>query len=107
VYPPGHVEVPLDLSGYFVQSLEFLMLAQAQECVWQKAVLGKAVNPSNAVPDDRKTNHVFHTFIDNYKNGLVAKLASQVRRDRSDRCWFLVLPNASFSSRSLRSMYPD
>jgi programmed cell death 6-interacting protein len=34
-------EVPRDLEEPFVKSLEWLMLAQAQECAWQKAVTGK------------------------------------------------------------------
>ncbi|KAI0775185.1 BRO1-domain-containing protein [Trametes elegans] len=42
-----------ELSEPFVKSLEYLMLAQAQECVWQRAVM------------------------DNYKNGLIAKLAAK------------------------------
>ncbi|KAI0359835.1 BRO1-domain-containing protein [Trametes cingulata] len=45
---------PVEITGAFVKSLEFLMLAQAQECVWQRAVM------------------------DNYKNGLIAKLAAKV-----------------------------
>jgi programmed cell death 6-interacting protein len=32
--------LPLDLSEAFLSALEFLMLAQAQECVWQWAVMG-------------------------------------------------------------------
>jgi programmed cell death 6-interacting protein len=39
---PSDEEVPLDLSGSFISSLEWLMLAQAQECAWQKAVMGKS-----------------------------------------------------------------
>lgn len=31
---------PSDLAEDFVKSLEWLMLAQAQECVWQRAVAG-------------------------------------------------------------------
>lgn len=31
---------PSDLTEDFVKSLEWLMLAQAQECVWQHAVAG-------------------------------------------------------------------
>lgn len=31
---------PLDLTENFIKSLEWLMLAQAQECVWQRAVTG-------------------------------------------------------------------
>ncbi|KAI0749790.1 pH-response regulator [Daedaleopsis nitida] len=47
-------DAPLEFTEPFVRSLEFLMLAQAQECVWQRAVM------------------------DNYKNGLIAKLAAKV-----------------------------
>lgn len=43
-----------ELSESPLRSLEFLMLAQAQECAWQRAV------------------------IDHYKNGLVAKLSAKV-----------------------------
>ncbi|KAM5535914.1 hypothetical protein V8D89_010354 [Ganoderma adspersum] len=50
--PPG--EVPLEFTEPFIRGLEFLMLAQAQECVWQRAVM------------------------DHYKNGLIAKLAAKV-----------------------------
>lgn len=45
---------PSDLTEDFVKSLEWLMLAQAQECVWQLAVA------------------------DHYKNSLIAKLAAKV-----------------------------
>ncbi|KAI0707335.1 BRO1-domain-containing protein [Earliella scabrosa] len=45
---------PLEMTEPFIRTLEFLMLAQAQECVWQRAVM------------------------DNYKNGLIAKLATKV-----------------------------
>lgn len=45
---------PSDLTEDFVKSLEWLMLAQAQECVWQRAVA------------------------DHYKNSLIAKLAAKV-----------------------------
>jgi hypothetical protein len=31
----------MDLTEHFVQSMEWLMLAQAQECVWQRAVIGE------------------------------------------------------------------
>lgn len=34
-------DVPLELSEAFVIGLEFLMLGQAQECVWQRAVMGE------------------------------------------------------------------
>ncbi|KZV63101.1 BRO1-domain-containing protein [Peniophora sp. CONT] len=45
---------PADLSEPFVKALEWLMLAQAQECVWQRAVL------------------------DRMSNGVIARLAAQV-----------------------------
>lgn len=51
--PPDSDEVPLDLSEPFIKSLEWLMLAQAQECSWQMA----------------KINH--------YKNGVIARVAAQ------------------------------
>lgn len=34
-------DIPLDLTEAVVKSFEFLMLAQAQECAWQKAVAGQ------------------------------------------------------------------
>ncbi|TCD68499.1 pH-response regulator protein palA/rim20 [Steccherinum ochraceum] len=46
--------MPLELSEAFIGHLESLMLAQAQECVWQRAVM------------------------DSYKNGVIAKLAKSV-----------------------------
>ncbi|KAF8842107.1 BRO1-domain-containing protein [Paxillus ammoniavirescens] len=52
--PPQAEESPSDLTGPFIQSLEWLMMAQAQECAWQRAVA------------------------DHYKNGLIAKLAAGV-----------------------------
>ncbi|KAN0092781.1 BRO1-like domain containing protein [Tylopilus felleus] len=52
--PPDAEESPLDLTVPFVHSLESLMLAQAQECAWQRAVA------------------------DYYKNSLIAKLAAGV-----------------------------
>lgn len=33
--------MPLELGEAFVGHLEALMLAQAQECAWQRAVMGK------------------------------------------------------------------
>ncbi|KAJ7593046.1 BRO1-like domain-containing protein [Mycena floridula] len=52
VFSPDDEQVPEDLSVSVIHSLEWLMLAQAQECFWQKAKL------------------------DNYKNGLIARLAA-------------------------------
>ncbi|TDL25855.1 pH-response regulator [Rickenella mellea] len=44
---------PVDLSIPFLRGLEYLMLAQAQECAWQRAVM------------------------DQYKNGVIAKLSAK------------------------------
>ncbi|KAI9061298.1 pH-response regulator [Trametes sanguinea] len=44
----------IEFTEPFTKTLEYLMLAQAQECVWQRAVM------------------------DNYKNGLIAKLAAKL-----------------------------
>ncbi|KAJ7066925.1 BRO1-like domain-containing protein [Mycena amicta] len=52
VFSPEDEEKPLDLSVAFVHGLEWLMLAQAQECWWQNAKLS------------------------NFKNQLLAKLAA-------------------------------
>lgn len=52
--PPDIEETPTDLTEPFVKSLMSLMLAQAQECAWQRAIA------------------------DHYKNGLIAKLAAGV-----------------------------
>lgn len=41
VYPPDVEEIPLDLSPGFIKCLEWLMLAQAQECSWQLAKLSE------------------------------------------------------------------
>lgn len=55
VFPPDTKEEPVDLSGPFIKSLQWLMLAQAQECSWQMAKLNQ------------------------YKNGVIARVAIQVR----------------------------
>lgn len=60
-----------ELTESFLHSLEYLMLAQAQECVWQKAVMGK--NP------DRSEFQNLNIKLDHLKNGLVAKLAAKVK----------------------------
>ncbi|ESK88786.1 ph-response regulator protein pala rim20 [Moniliophthora roreri MCA 2997] len=56
IFSPEDEERPLDLSIPFVHALEWLMLAQAQECYWQKARL------------------------DNYKNALISKLAASASK---------------------------
>ena len=62
----------LEFTGAFIESLESLMLAQAQEGVWQKAVLGMcSVTRADAHGRLNRT-------IDNYKNGIIAKLAAKV-----------------------------
>ncbi|KAJ7931480.1 BRO1-like domain-containing protein [Mycena leptocephala] len=45
VFAPDDEELPLDLSESFVLGLEWLMLAQAQECWWQNAKLSNYKNP--------------------------------------------------------------
>jgi programmed cell death 6-interacting protein len=40
VLSPNNEEISSDLSEAFVKGVEFLMLAQAQECSWQLAKLG-------------------------------------------------------------------
>jgi programmed cell death 6-interacting protein len=39
--PTEEEEVPYDLSIEFIKGLEWLMLAQAQECSWQLAKLSQ------------------------------------------------------------------
>jgi len=39
VLSPDYKEISLDLSDAFVKAVEWLMLAQAQECSWQLAKL--------------------------------------------------------------------
>ncbi|TFK40326.1 BRO1-like domain-containing protein [Crucibulum laeve] len=53
VYSPEDEEIPLDLSESFIKGLEWLMLAQAQECSWQLAKINQ------------------------YKNSLIAKIAAR------------------------------
>jgi programmed cell death 6-interacting protein len=43
VYAPDDEDIPLDLSTTFVQGLESLMLAQAQECSWQLAKISEQI----------------------------------------------------------------
>ncbi|KAF7327709.1 pH-response regulator protein palA/RIM20 [Mycena kentingensis (nom. inval.)] len=45
VYSPDDEEKPFDLSEPFVHGLEYLMMAQAQECWWQNAKLNNFKNP--------------------------------------------------------------
>ncbi|KAH9942761.1 pH-response regulator [Amylocystis lapponica] len=73
-----HDDMPLELTQSYVNSLEFLMLSQAQECVWQRAVM------------------------DNYKNGLIAKLARKVSSFYS-----LSLSVAKEASPSIRYLFPS
>jgi programmed cell death 6-interacting protein len=44
----GH-DIPPDLSEESLQSLELLMLAQAQESAWQRAVLGKRAKTTSPI----------------------------------------------------------
>lgn len=38
---------PVEFTETFLRSLEYLMLAQAQECAWQRAVMGRLVTTSS------------------------------------------------------------
>ncbi|PPQ95240.1 hypothetical protein CVT26_014931 [Gymnopilus dilepis] len=51
-YAPDDEQIPLDLSSGFIKGLEWLMLAQAQECTWQLAKISQ------------------------YRNSLIAKIAA-------------------------------
>lgn len=50
------------------------MLAQAQECVWQRAVMGERLREILSFSS-------LINWSDNYKNGLIAKLAAKVRAE--------------------------
>lgn len=69
VYSPDDETVALDLSESFLKSLEWLMLAQAQECSWQLAKLSEF-----GLPHESKSN----LKSDQYKNSLIAKIAARV-----------------------------
>jgi hypothetical protein len=47
---PDEDGLPWDLSEAFLSSMESLMLAQAQECVWQWAVMGMIMGPGSVRP---------------------------------------------------------
>ena len=66
-------DVPADLCAPFIRCLEQLMLAQAQECVWQRAVMGALLSVLRRYGFD-----LLLFYLDNYKNGLIAKLAAKV-----------------------------
>ncbi len=71
-----------DLSQPVLKSLQSLMLAQAQECYWQKAVMGVCLmfatrSRRSAHTDVRLTDT---PIPDNYRNSTIARLAKQVRR---------------------------
>ena len=68
-FPPGVVVD--DFSESTVSCLKYLMLAQAQECFWQKAVLGSASAPTSL--GARRG-----LIVDTLKDGLIARLAQQV-----------------------------
>ena len=71
VIPELRTAPPEDMDEHTLDSLIKLQLAQAQECVWQKAVMGK--NP------DRSEFQNLNIKLDHLKNGLVAKLAAKVK----------------------------
>jgi BRO1-like domain len=69
-FSPDDQEVPWDLTESFVRSLEWLMLAQAQECAWQIAVIGQCSGENGLIARSLAT--------ESYKSGLIAKLAANV-----------------------------
>jgi programmed cell death 6-interacting protein len=36
----SNTDMPIDFDEMFLKSLQYLLLAQAQECAWQKAMMG-------------------------------------------------------------------
>lgn len=70
-FPPDIEETPTDLTEPFVMSLMSLMLAQAQECAWQRAIAGKSLYRQSSAS-------LMTLAADHYKNGLIAKLAAGV-----------------------------
>jgi hypothetical protein len=69
-FSPDDQEIPWDLTESFVRSLEWLMLAQAQECAWQIAVIGQCSRINKSIVDSLAT--------ENYKSGSIARLAANV-----------------------------
>ena len=67
-------DMPVDLTEPFLASLEYVMLAQAQEGVWQRAVLGLCLQHAQLL-----YLPLMFSLADNYKNGIIAKLAMKVR----------------------------
>jgi BRO1-like domain len=70
-------ELPLDLSETFLTSLELFMLAQAQECVWQWAVMG-------TITRIILIGRFLAPNLGRNSNGTIAKLAAQVGYPASD-----------------------
>lgn len=69
---PDDDEIPLDLTQAFVKGLEWLMLAQAQECSWQAAKIGNAGIQGSCPPTQILRQ------LDHYKNGIIARVAAKV-----------------------------
>jgi programmed cell death 6-interacting protein len=82
VFSPDDEEIPMDLSDAFVQGLEWLMLAQAQECSWQMAKLSMSALVFKSLGSA-------HNISDQYKNGLISKVAARVRLTASVRSFEL------------------
>ncbi|OBZ72455.1 pH-response regulator protein palA/RIM20 [Grifola frondosa] len=71
-------DMPPELTEPSIRCLQSLMLAQAQECVWQRAVM------------------------DNYKNGLIAKLAMKV-----SSLYSVAVVHVRDASSSIRRAFPS
>lgn len=65
--------LPWDLSEAFLNSMESLMLAQAQECVWQWAVMGMVMGSGSVLISLCQSQSPGRN-----SNGTIAKLAAQV-----------------------------
>ncbi|QRV89818.1 vacuolar protein sorting-associated protein BRO1 [Ceratobasidium sp. AG-Ba] len=63
------VAIPSELTEPALKSLELLMLAQAQECFWQRASMGEKDTVTFLIPT--------HTRSESYKDGTLSKLAKQ------------------------------
>jgi len=73
--------MPVELSNDFVKGLEWLMLAQAQECSWQLAklsMLHRTLYSSVSIHSGQ------------YRNTLIAKIAAGVTRFRFILIFFLL-----------------
>ncbi|TFY67754.1 hypothetical protein EVG20_g3830 [Dentipellis fragilis] len=72
-------DIPIDLTDAFIESLQNLMLAQAQECVWQRAIMETT-----------------------YSNGIVARLSAQ-----ASTLYATALSKIQDASPSIKHVFPS